>query len=188
MKNKELVISSTREESQDSLIVRQPRYRCPRCDIELEPGISDGYCPRCAYDIHGTIDISEDLVDPQVQKDRAGAKEFATLMLMLDNWLKGYKKLIREEGVDWSLPHEFFQEFYELMTPYIARLRENGYATEDRMKAMGEKVVECLNDMIECIQQEEDVMRLTGQWTDKEEAIKLEWLEQMNITQRLIGC
>lgn len=168
--------------------VREARYQCPRCLIELEPGEQDGHCPRCAYDIGGTIDISEDLVDPQVEKDRAGAKEFSDLMMMLENWCNGYKRIVWEKGADWSLPHEFLQEFAEQMVPYIARLRNTGYSTPERMAAIGEKIVTMLNELIEAIQQEEDIARLSGTWTDQDEQFKLEWMEQLQLTQRLISC
>lgn len=181
-----------RQDSQESqgkeIAVRGDLYRCPRCHIEIEPGINNGYCPRCAYDIAGTIDVSDDLVDPQAEKDKAGAREFLDLMMMLDNWCKGYIRIVREKGVDWSLPHEFFQEFTEQMVPYITRLRDTGYATPERMLAIGDKVTDMLADLIEAVQQEEDIMRLTGKWNDQEEAIKLEWMEKMKITQRLISC
>jgi hypothetical protein len=188
VKKEECNTSSTKaEENQNSLIVREDRYRCPRCEIELEWGIiNNGYCPRCAYDIRGTIDISDGLVDPQVEKDKAGQREFNDLVLMLDNWLGGYKKLIQRKGVDWSLPHEFFQEFADHMVPYISRLKKLGYSTPERMRAIGDKVVDALHEMIQAIQQEEDLMRLTGQWDDEEETIKLEWMGKMGMAERLL--
>ena len=196
MRNKGLVTlkTKTKEENQNSLIVREQRYKCPRCDMELENrdgtplGImNDGICPRCAYDIKGTIDLSEDLVDPQVLKDKAGAIAFKELMIILDNWLISYKRIVEMKGVDWSLPHEFFQEFTDLMVPYISRLKQTGYATDDRMKAIGQKVVDALHEIIESIQAEEDIMRLTGQWSALDEEIRLEWIDKMEITQRLIA-
>ncbi len=171
------------------LVVREQRYQCPRCYIELEPGEPyDGYCPRCAYDIKGTIDISEDLVDPEKLKEKAGIKEFETLMLMLDNWMKGYRDIVWEKGCDWSIPHEFFQDFVEHMVPYITRLQKTGYATPERMLAIGDKVTDMLNKLIEACQQEEDVMRLGGTWSEQEEQIKLYWQDKSKPIQRLISC
>jgi hypothetical protein len=40
--------------------------------------------------------------------------------------------------------------------------------------------------MIQAIQQEEDLMRLTGQWNDEEETIKLEWMRKMGMVARLL--
>jgi len=191
MRKNESVISSIEEkvEDQNYLAVRQPKYRCPRCEFELDEAIiNDGFCPRCAYDIAGIITLSEDLVDPQAEKEKAGMLAFHELTNILDNWCSGYLRVISERGVDWSLPHEFFQEFHDLMVPYITRLKKTGYSTPERMSAIGQKVVDTLHKLIEAIQQEEDLMRLTGQWNDQEEEIKIEWMDRMKKVQGLISC
>jgi len=140
---------------------------CPRCGIEISVRCQvsktpDGFCPRCAYDIDGTIDITADygeLVDPEKEKEWKGQQEFNDLMNMLTNWSDGYIKIIMRETIDWSLPHEFLQEFAEQMVPYIARLRETGYATQERMRAIGETVENCLCNIIQVLEAEEGLLR-----------------------------
>lgn len=107
-----------------------------------------------------------------------GGREFADLLLMLDSWTAAYIRVLDEEGCDWSSPHEFLQEFFEHMLFYIARLRETGHATPDRMIAIGEKLVESVQGIVTKCEQEEDLMRLVGRWTDKEQDIKDYWKDK----------
>lgn len=162
--------------------------QCPKCEIHMDGHIVrkvDGLCPRCCYEIDDTIDVpGDDLVDVETEK---GNKEFCDLMLMLNNWCDGYIRLITERGVDWSIPHEFLQEFGEQMIPYIARLRELGYVSQDRMLTIGDIVQDCLRKLIEAIEQEEGLMRLTGQWNEQEEEIKKYWEKKLGRSFELLG-
>jgi hypothetical protein len=105
-------------------------------------------------------------------------EEFEALCLILDNWCSGYLRLVDEHGCDWSLPHEFFQEFFEQMCPYIDRLHKTGHSRPHLMRSIGEKLLEAMQKIISRCEQEEDLLRLTGQWSDNEQDIKDHWCEE----------
>lgn len=167
----------------NELVVKGQYPQCPRCYLVLDPFVDcaplDGYCPRCAYDIFGTIDVDMgELIDPAAEQRKAGEREFDLLVKMIHNWRDAYVRLVSQDGVNWSLPHEFFQEFADQMVPYVARLKATGYATPILMQRMGDEITWAIQAVIAANDVEEDLMRLTGQWTDKEQEIKEYWMEQ----------
>jgi hypothetical protein len=119
-------------------------------------------------------------VEPQQIEERHGREEvFADLRQMLDNWCAGYLRLLDEGGIDWSAPHCFFEEFFHMMCPFIDRLHRTGNTTRVLMKGIGDKLVETMIRIVEKCQQEEDLLRLTGGWTDAEQEIKEYWEEEI---------
>jgi len=108
-------------------------------------------------------------------QDALVQKAFADLVLILDNWMAGYLRVLAERGIDWSAPHEFFEEFFHMMCPYIDHLHRTGNTRPGLMRSIGTKLIECLQQIIDVCQQQEDVMRLTGGWTDNEQEIKEHW-------------
>jgi hypothetical protein len=143
-------------------------------DPYANPLEADGVCGRCGRPVDTEKAHSKELILEADHFNFVGDREFDDLMMMLDNWGRGYMNLARE-GVDWSLPHELFEDFTDKMVPYIIRLKETGYGTPDRMIAIGNKVVEVMDKLIKYLQSEEDVLRLGGAWTDKEQEIKEYW-------------
>ena len=107
-------------------------------------------------------------------------RAFHDLNLMLVNWTNGYLRLLAERGVDWSAPHEFFEEFFLQMCPYIERLRVTGNTRPDLMRGIGDTLLECLREIIIRCEQEEDILRLTGRWTDEEQKIKEYWATELS--------
>jgi len=119
--------------------------------------------------------ITTEIINPETDHlTTVGVQEFHDLMLMLDNWGSGYLRLAAE-GVDWSLPHEYFEDFTDQMVPYIMRLKVEGYATPERLRAIGDKILDNMNVLITFMQTEEDVLRLGGKWSDKDQEIKEYW-------------
>ena len=110
--------------------------------------------------------------------DRSVRKEFEDLCLMLNNWTAGYLRVLDERGVDWSVPHEFFDEFFHMMCPYIDHLHRTGNTRPELMLDIGATLVVCMERIVERCQQEEDILRLTGGWTDNEQEIKEHWEEE----------
>ena len=156
--------------------------RCGHCGMEIDtiinPPESDdqgrAICGRCCRPLDFGASQTKEVTLRAEYLEKAGEKEFADLMMMLDNWGKGYMNIARE-GIDWSLPHELFEDFTDQMVPYIARLGECGYSTTERMESIGSKIVEVIETLIHFMQSEEDVLRLGGAWTDKEQEIKEYW-------------
>ena len=155
--------------------------RCGHCAMEIDlfinpPQSEEGQavCGRCCRPLDLSAAQTKELTLHVDHLEKAGEKEFSDLMMMLDNWGKGYMN-IAKEGIDWSLPHELFEDFTDKMVPYIARLGECGYSTTERMEAIGAKIVEVIGVLIDFMQTEEDVLRLGGAWTDKEQDIKEYW-------------
>jgi hypothetical protein len=164
-----------------TVVSDKPGYHCPRCELEYEPDVIniDPYCGRCAYDIGGTIDITDVPIDPDAEKRKAGQVGKADLMLMLENWSRAFIRVIDEKGVDWSSPHEYMQEVAEQMLPYIGRLKDEGYLTAEDVRELGDFFTEQLAAIIAKLEQEEDLMRLTGRWDDNEQEIKEYWQERL---------
>jgi len=160
---------------------------CPKCELVMDGYIvhkEDGLCPRCCYEIDDTIDME---ITDVVSEDQKGAGEFCDLILILNNWCDGYLRLVTESGVDWSLPHEFLEDFTDQMCPYIARLQSLGYANSDRMLQVGDIVKDCIAKIISALEQEEYLLRLTGRWDDKEEKIKEYWQERIGSSFKVLG-
>jgi hypothetical protein len=143
-------------------------------DPYINPLGADKVCGRCLRPVDVDLAHSKELVTEADHLRQAGEKEFSDLMMMLDNWGKGYLN-IAKEGIDWSLPHELFEDFTDQMVPYIIRLGDCGYSTPERMVAIGDKVVEVMRVLIDFMQSEEDVLRLGGVWSDKDQEIKEYW-------------
>jgi hypothetical protein len=114
-------------------------------------------------------------------------RAFEDLCLILDNWTGGYIRLLDERGVDWSTPHEFLEEFFHMMCPYIDHLHKTGNTRPDLMKELGAKFVQCMGQIIEKCDQEEYVLRLTGGWTDNEQEIKEHWQDKEGAIIRLLS-
>ncbi len=101
------------------------------------------------------------------------------LMMMLTNWSNAYQRLVDEDGINWELPHLFMEEVALQMLPYINRLRITGAIGNDDFRKLSEFFWEELEKLIVILDQEEDLMRLTGQWSDREQEIKEYWEETM---------
>lgn len=160
-----------------------PYPHCWRCNIELNPFIVDvhlrKHCPRCGYDLT-IIDVGQGIVDPEELKRRVGLNEFCDLLQILHNWAVAYKRQVEQNGVDWSLPHEYLQEVAEQMLPYIARLRQTEYIDQEHLTALSENFWSYAREIVQELEQEESLMRLTGRWTDDEQEIKDYWQEQFS--------
>lgn len=168
----------------NDLVVSGEHYpTCPNCDLELNPWSmrepNPSHCPRCAYDLN-TIDLTDALIDPTTEKQRKGLREKIDLLKMLRNWGQAYERLVGERGVDWSLPHEYLQEVAENMLPYLDRLRKTEYLTSGDIADLGIFFAEQCGKLIVAIEQEEDLLRLTGGWTDREQEIKDYWQERFS--------
>lgn len=172
-------------------LTKLEKIECPRCyliidglDIRIVP-CDDGTwrCPRCATELEYGSDIGgesctdiilrDDVDDPKIER------EFNDLMMMMQNWANAYIKYMdRKRECDWSTPHEFFEEFFHQMCPYIDRLHKTGNSRPDLMKGIGNKLVEVMEQIVLKCEQEEDLMRLTGRWSDGEQEIKDYWHEK----------
>jgi hypothetical protein len=131
------------------------------------------------------VTLSEDLVVEGAEKVEAGTKEVQDLIQMLRNWAQPYIRLIAECGVDWSSPHSFLDEYATQMLPYIARLLKAGYISKEGVLDIADEFAKQVQDLIAQLDAEEDLMRLTGQWTDNEQEIKDYWEKRLSKTHGL---
>jgi len=161
---------------------------CPKCLYQFIEGTVDarphGHCPRCAYDLT-IIDITDTLATDEQLKKMAGMRELCDLMQMLRNWSTAYQRWVGENGVDWSSPHEFLEEYGMQMAPYVARLLQTGYIDKESVLQLGSYFRHEMDKLIVVIEAEEDLMRLTGRWGDDEQEIKEYWMAR---TGTAIGC
>jgi hypothetical protein len=150
---------------------------CPKClyqfiegTVEARPAI----CPRCAYDLT-IIDITDALVTPEELLKQAGQKEVGDLMTMMENWSKAHRRAIVELGLDWSAPHEYMEDIFAIMMPYLGRLKQAGYISQED----GEKVFAYMAHQLERIVltngAAEEKLKLEGKWNEKEQGIKDYW-------------
>ena len=162
---------TTKKMSNDLTIVK-PKYHCYRCNIEHNE--YEQICPRCGIDLT-IITISDEITTDEQQRQRTGKKETSDLKLMLRNWARAFRNHIKEKGVDWSIPHELLEEYGTMMVPYIGRLLVEKYIDNDDIIEIGAEFAEQVESLVVCLEQEEDLLRLTGQWTDNEQEIKEYW-------------
>jgi hypothetical protein len=169
-----------------TVVSGEPGYHCPRCELEYDPIVIniDPYCRRCAYDIGGTINVGEDLVTEEQAKQSAGAVAKADLIKMIDNWADGFERVLGD-GVNWSLAEEFSMEIIEQMLPYIDRLRKEGYLKAQDIKDLGNHFGERMEQFAQLLEQNEELMRLTGRWDDNEQEIKEYWQKKLGTLCRL---
>lgn len=168
----------------DAQLQKIEAITCPRCDLVMDGfnirfELAEGHmvCPRCARIVDDLYDQTvvegRALTDPQ--KRTTGERELRDLMKILRNWERGYIGKISEDGIDWSMPHEFFQEIWDFMLPYVKRLKDTGYTSPGLMREVGDQIIESIRNIIMALAGEEDLMRLTGRWTDDEQEIKEYW-------------
>ena len=167
-------------------VVSDIAYYCPKCNLQYEPDVVniDPHCGRCGYDIGGTIDITEVPATKEEEKRRAGQKGKAEMFLMIDNWFKGYIRVMGDT-VNWSFAEEISVEIIEQMIPYIDRLRKEGYIDQEDVKDIGNHFAQRMQDFVGILEQNEELMRLTGQWDDNEQEIKEYWQEKLGKLCRL---
>lgn len=159
--------------------------RCGNCAMEIDhfqnPPQFDGerfICGRCAKPLDFSEVQTKELATHVDHLNQAGEREFQDLMMMLDNWAQSYIRIVEQGTVDWSMPHELFEEFTLQMCPYIIRLRETGYSTPERLRAIGTQTVSVIKQLINTLQTEEDLLRLGGNWTDQDQEIKDYWTKK----------
>lgn len=161
---------------------------CYRCCLQLtndvKPQTYDGHCPRCGYDLT-IIDISEELATEEQLKAKRGEREMYDLIQMVHNWGKAQRRYIDRVGVDWSAPHDMIQDIGEMMMPWIARLVQAGYFGKGNVSSISAIVDHEVEKLIHKIEAEEDILRLTGQWSENEEEIKKYWEEKLPIIRKL---
>ncbi len=100
------------------------------------------------------------------------------LIQMVGNWATAFINLTTEKGVDWSFPHELVEEIGTQMMPWIARLVQSGYFSKDEVSLVTATIDHEVGKLIRTLESEEDVLRLTGQWDEKEQDIKDHWNER----------
>lgn len=166
--------------------IEKDYHHCLKCCLKLDEYVefADGHCPRCAYDLT-IIDTNElPATDDQLKK-RQGEKELYDLLQMVRNWAKFHSKYITEHGIDWSAPHELIEMIGQQMMPWIGRLVQTGYFGKDEVAKIGAQVDYEVTQLIGQLEAEEDILRLTGQWSDSEQETKDYWQKKMGIIRQL---
>jgi hypothetical protein len=79
------------------------------------------------------------------------------------------------DSVNWSLVDEFAREVIDQMFPYIARLKGEGYISGGDVADIGNHFGAKVSKLTQALEQNEELMRLTGQWDDNEQEIKEYW-------------
>lgn len=159
---------------------------CYKCCLQLTPDVefASGICPRCGYDLT-IIDIGTEVATEEQLKKKRAQQEMYDLILMVQNWGNAQRRYIGEAGVDWSAPHDLVEEIGTMMMPWIARLVQAGYFGKDEVRQITAVVDMEMEALIICIQAEEDIMRLTGQWGDNEQEIKDYWAKKLPFVRQL---
>lgn len=158
------------------------KYHCYKCYLQHDE--HEMICGRCGNDLT-IITLSEELTTEDHHKQVAGKKELQDLKLILRNWAGAFKTLIDEKGVDWSVPHEFLEEYGTCMLPYVSRLLQTGYVGRECVIDLAAEFQEQIKGLILRLEQEEAVLRLTGQWTGDEQENKEYWEERFS---KAHGC
>ena len=159
---------------------------CYKCCLQLTPQVEfgDGHCPRCGYDLT-IIEISTSLATEEQLREKQASKEMYDLILMVQNWAKFHKGYVSENGIDWSAPHELVEMIGMQMMPWIARLVQVGYFGKEQVAQISAVIDKEVAELIQQLEAEEDILRLTGQWSDSEQAIKEHWTEEVGGIRRL---
>ena len=161
---------------------------CYKCCLQLTPEMRhrahDGYCPRCCHDLT-IVDICELPVTPEQLKDKQSQKEMYDLVQMVQNWAKFHKDYVATNGVDWSAPHELVEIIGMQMMPWIARLVQTGHFTKEHVAQISVVIDREVEELVVQLEAEEDILRLTGQWSDREQEIKDYWKKEMGGFQRV---
>jgi len=153
---------------------------CYKCCIQLTPDLNtaDGHCPRCGYDLK-VIDISESVATVEQLRRKQADKEKYDLMQMVGNWAAAERRWINECGVDWSAPHELVQRIGDMMLPWIGRLVQAGYFEPKDVAEISAVVDHEIIKTIELLENNEEKLRLEGEWNEKEQEIKEYWGERL---------
>jgi hypothetical protein len=154
---------------------------CSKCLYQFIEGTVEARpanCPRCAYDLT-IIDITDALVTKEELRNQAGMREISDLMKMMENWSKAHRRVIVEEGLDWSAPHEYMEDIFTIMMPYLGRLKQAGYIGQKE----GERVLAYMAHQLERIVltngAAEEKLKLEGKWDAKEQEIKDYWDQRL---------
>ena len=149
---------------------------CYKCCLQLTPDLetTDGHCPRCGYDLT-IIDIGQELATEQQLKQRQAVREMMDLQIMLGNWAGAFINQTKEKGVDWSLPHEFLEEVWNHMMPWMTRLVQSEYFGKEEVAETMAAFDHEMGKLVRELDQEESILRLTGQWSDSDQEIKDYW-------------
>lgn len=173
----------TRTTSASALTTVEKR-ECWRCFIVLR-GPSDtrqGICPRCGVDLDLIVECGEE--SPEQREDRKKWIAALDLEKIWTNWVNGYGRLMVErQDPDYSLVHEFATEVMEYSFPYIQRLK----LPQDCMSYLRQVLNNLTESLLSTCYQLEDIQRLTGQWSDRDEENKRDWLKQLGFTNKLLG-
>jgi hypothetical protein len=114
-------------------------------------------------------------VTPEELLRQAGKREIMDLMTMMENWSKAHRRVIVESGLDWSAPHEYMEDIFTIMMPYLGRLKQAGYIDQED----GERVLAYMAHQLERIVltngAAEEKLKLEGKWNEKEQGIKDYW-------------
>jgi len=129
--------------------------------------------------------VASSLVTQEQLKNKQAQNEMYDLVQMVQNWAKFHKGYINENGVDWSAPHELVEMIGMQMMPWIARLVQAGYFGKEEVAQIGAVVDKEVGEIIAQLEAEEDIMRLTGQWSDNEQSIKEHWQKEMGFIRQL---
>jgi hypothetical protein len=153
---------------------------CYRCCLQLTPEVEtgDGHCPRCGYDLT-IFEVATSLATEEQLVEKQASKEMYHLCLMVQNWAKFHKGYVSSNGVDWSAPHELVEMIGMQMMPWIARLVQTGAFKKEHVQQISAVIDKEVEELIAVLEAEEDILRLTGQWSDNEQSIKEYWKEKM---------
>lgn len=163
--------------------------RCWKCDIELtESDRFKMHCPRCGVDLRdGPIDLVSLTEDQKLERKCWTAA--VDLAKVWNNWGSAFKRLMeKDQAPDYSLVHDFCTEVMELSFPYLNRLMEESYTTQDSLSFLRKTLDDITSMLLATCQELETIQLLTGQWSEEDEEIKKEWLRKLGFTNKLLAA